>query len=201
MRSLTLFSPLAILLAGCGGSAGPLVAPNYDSSSMSAAAIAQYDKNGNGSIDGAELDAIPSLKFSLAAIDTNTDKAITADELKARFDSYTASGIGALGVSCTVKLNGKELAGAVVTFKPEDCMKGTVPTGTGITNAEGGTAIVPEGKPGMPCGLYKITVSKIEAGGSEQLPARYNSKSILGREIMSDARGGSPVFELNLTSP
>ena len=192
----------AAFVVGCGDRpGGPISAPSYDAGAMAAAALSQYDKNGNGSIDGAELDAVPSLKFALAVIDTNKDKAVSADELKARFEAYKAAGVGAIGVSCDVKLNGKPLVGAVVTFVPEECMKGSVKGGTGTTRDDGSTPIAAEGLPGMPCGLFKITVSKIEAGGSEQIPARYNAKTILGREVFADPRGGSPSIELNLTSP
>ena len=200
MRSTGPIAFVTALLAGCGGgTGGPIAAPSYDAAAMAQAAISQYDKNGNGVIDGTELDAVPALKFSLAVIDT--DKAVSADELKARFEAYKASGVGAVGVSCTVKMNGQPLTKAVVTFVPEECMKDSVKGGTGTTRDDGSTPIATGGMPGMPCGLYKITVSKIEAGGSEQIPARYNAKSILGREVFADPRGGSPNFELNLTSP
>ena len=202
MRTSVPIAIVAALVVGCGDRpGGPISAPSYDAGAMADAAISQYDKNGNGSIDGAELDAIPSLRFALAVIDTNKDKAVSADELKARFEAYKATGVGAIGVSCNVKMNGKPLVGAVVTFAPEECMKGSVKGGTGTTRDDGSTPIAADGLPGMPCGFYKITVSKIEAGGSEQVPARYNAKTILGREVFAEPRGGSPTIELSLTSP
>jgi hypothetical protein len=204
MRAFAWFAVFASpLLAGCGGGKNaPLSAPSYDPGGMAQAAIGQYDKNGNGSLEGAELDAVPSLKFALAGIDKNKDKAVSRDELTARFESYKAADVGALGVSCTVRLNGVPVAGAVVTFVPEDCMKGTVKGGSGTSGDDGITEIQGEGGvPGLAYGLYKITVSKKNAAGGEELPARYHAQTILGREVFADARGGSPTIELNLTSP
>jgi hypothetical protein len=203
MRAFAWFALFAFpLLAGCGGKNASLSAPSYDPSGMAQAAVSQYDKNGNGSLEGAELDAVPSLKFALAAIDKNKDKAISRDELTTRFEAYKAADVGALGVSCTVKLNSNILVGAVVTFVPEDCMKGTVTGGSGTSRDDGAVEIKGDGGvPGLSYGLYKITVSKKNAGGTEELPARYHAQTILGREVFADARGGSPTIELNLTSP
>ena len=196
------FAVFTAFLTGCGSPNSRLSAPSYDPSGMAQAAITQYDKNGNGGIDGPELDAIPALKFSLAAIDINKDKRISADELTARFESYKSSGIGALGVSVSVKMNGNILSGAIVTFVPEDCMKGSVKGGSGTSRDDGAAEIQGEGGvPGLPYGLYKITVSKKNASGAESLPPRYNAQTTLGREVFADPRGGSPTIELNLISP
>jgi hypothetical protein len=192
------FALLCAALAGCGGKNASLSAPSYDPAGMAQAAVSQYDKNANGSLDGAELDAVPALKFSLAAIDTNKDKAISLDELKARFESYKAANIGALGVSVLVKVNGTRMAGVTVTFVPEDCMKGTAKGGTGTSRDDGAAEIQSDGVPGLALGLYKITASKKGASGAEELPARYNSATTLGREVVADPRGGTPTIELDL---
>ena len=197
MQRVALFV-VCVAAAGCGGKNAPLSAPSYDPGAMAQAALSQYDKNGNGSIDGAELDACPALKNSLAAIDKNKDKALSADELTARFEAYKTANIGALGVSCQVKLNGNDLAGAVVTFVPEDCMKGTVKGGKGTSREDGAVEIQGDGGvPGLALGLYKITVSKVGPGG-EEIPAKYNTQTTLGREVFADPRGGSPTIELNV---
>ena len=191
---------LCAALAGCGGKSAPLSAPTYDPAGMAQAAVSQYDKNGNGRLDGAELDAIPALKLSLAAIDTNKDKAISLDELTTRFESYKAANVGALGVSVTVRVNGTRMGGVAVTFVPEDCMKGTATGGSGTTGDDGAAAIQSDGVPGLPLGLYKITLSKKGASGNEELPARYNAQTTLGREIVADPRGGTPTIELDVST-
>jgi hypothetical protein len=200
MQRSAVFALCVAVAAGCETKNASLSAPSYDPSGMAQAAIAQYDKNGNGKIEGAEL-AVPALKFSLAAIDKNTDKAITADELTTRFEAYKSANIGALGVSCQVKLDGNKLVGAVVTFVPEDCMKGTIKGGQGTSGDDGAVEVKGDGGvPGLPVGLYKITVSKKGGGGAEEIPAKFNAQTTLGREVFADPRGGSPTIEVNLTS-
>ena len=48
---------------------------------------------------------------------------------------------------------------------------------------------------GLAAGLYRIRVTK--AGAS--IPARYNTQSTLGREVLTDARSGEARIDLNLT--
>jgi hypothetical protein len=191
---------LFVLATGCAGPNAPLTAPEYDPDAMADAALKQFDGNGNGTIEGVELNACPALKAAMPAIDKNKDKAISRDELVERFRSYKEAGVGAVSVSCTVRLNGQPLEGATVTFVPEDCMKGTVKGGSGATDAEGVAQVKGEGGlPGLPLGLYRVTVSK-SSGGSEQIPARYNAQTTLGAEIATGSRGTGSI-EFNLTSP
>jgi hypothetical protein len=168
---------------------------------MARAALKQFDRNGNGTIEGAELDGCPALKKALAVFDKNGDRAISADELAERFRAYKAAGIGAVGVSCLVRLNGHPIEKAVVRFVPEDCMNGATTSGTGTSDADGVAVIAgDDGTPGLPYGLYRITVSLTANGGSEVIPARYNTSTTLGREIGPDPRGVSTI-ELDLKSP
>jgi hypothetical protein len=186
---------------GCSGSHGPLAVTPYDPDAMADAAMAQFDHNGNGKIDGAELDRCLALKLSLAAIDSNKDKGISLDELKERFRAYQSAGVGLVAVGCTVKLNGAPIEGAVVTFIPEDCMLGRVKGGSGTTDADGSAEILGEGgTPGLAYGLYKVTVAPRPEGTSDEIPARYRTPSELGREVYPDARGGFPSIEINLKS-
>lgn len=202
MRPHATAALLAVLATtGCGSKDPPLSAPSYDPDGMARAALQQYDKNKNGKIDGAELDACPALKGALAVIDTNKDKGVSVDELTERFRGYESAGIGAVGVSGVVTLNGDPLGGAVVTFVPEDFMKGSIKGGSGTSDAGGAVAVTGEGGvPGLACGMYKVTVSKRSAGGGEELPARYHTATTLGWEVPADGRGGGPL-ELRLTSP
>jgi hypothetical protein len=200
MRTLVLVVLLAA--AGCSGSSATLPpAPSYSPEAMADAALQQFDTNHNGTIEGAELDACPALKGALADIDKNKDKALSRDELVERFTAYKNRGANAIGVGCVVKLNGQMLSGASVKFVPEECMKGSIRGGTGTSDASGNVKLVLDGgdyMPGLQCGLYKIVVSKSGPGG-EELPAKYNTQTTLGREVCTAGRGGGNNIELNLT--
>jgi hypothetical protein len=198
MRPLPAALFACALAAGCGGGRPAAVSPpSYDPEAMGRAAVKQYDRNGNGTIEGAELDACPGLKRSLAAVDKNGDKAVSADELADRFKAYQSTGVGAVNVPCKVTLNGNTLEGATVTFVPEDFMLGTVKGASGKTDANGYADLAPEGGGiGVPLGFYKITVTK----DGESIPARYNTLTTLGAEVNADARGNRNV-ELHLKSP
>jgi hypothetical protein len=187
---------------GCGGSNTPGSPPAYDPDALARAAITQFDRNGNGTIEGSELDACPSLKSALAAIDKNKDKAISQDELAERFKAYKATNLTTTSFTCIVRLNGQPLDGATVTFVPEDFLKGTITGGSGKSDASGSVAVTMDGTTtsGLPYGLYRITVSKKSAGGAEAIPARYANGTALGREVSPDPRGGT-VIELALTAP
>ncbi|MDB5307820.1 MAG: hypothetical protein JWO38_2022 [Gemmataceae bacterium] len=184
--------------AGCRGPNGPVSTPSYDADGMARDAIRLYDRNGNGTIDGTELDACPGLKPVAAA---DKDKALTRDELAERFRSYEKAGVGASGVACKIRLNGKPLDGANVSFVPEEFMQGRVKGAKGVSTADGLVQLVGEGgAPGLACGVYKITVSHKTADGTEQIPPRYNAQTTLGWEVNNDPRANRQV-ELNLKAP
>jgi hypothetical protein len=159
---------------------------------MAKAAITDYDKNKNGNLDAAELEACPALAESLASIDKNGDKQLSADELTERFAAYQKAAAGAIAVACEVRMNGMPLANATVTFTPEACMLGTIMGGSGTTDKGGILQLNgPSGAPGLPCGLYKITVSQKPNGTTELIPEKYNTKTTLGREVYTDGRSGN----------
>jgi len=170
---------------------------------MAAAALKDHDKNSNGSIEGSELDAVPALKSSLTQIDKNGDKKLSSDELKARFEAYKSLGAGAVAIGVDVSLNGEPLQGAIVTFTPEACMLGTVKPATGTTSDIGSISdfkLDGSSYPGLPCGLYKITVSKKDESGKETLQEKYVSGTALGGEFFEGGRGSSSTIILKLTS-
>ena len=187
---------IPVVAAGCSsGTVSTLPPPEYDADAVAQAALTQLDMNRNGQIEGAELDACPALKLVLSAVDSNGDKGLSAAELKKRVELYSRQGLVAL--TCTITLDGKPLAGATVTFDPEPFLTGLRPAtattdetgmaGTFHADGRSGTGLV--------AGLYRIRVTK--AGTS--LPARYNSQSTLGREVLTDARVGEARIDLTLT--
>lgn len=194
---------LTLVALGCGSSESAPPPPQYDADAAAQAALADYDKNKNGSIDSSEAAACPALKEAFKAIDTSRDGQLSGDELKARFTRYgaVAGGMGTIAVPCKVTLDGAPLAGAAVRLVPERCMGDTFKAASGTTDDSGQVTLKPEteGWAGVYPGLYKVTVSKPDAGGKETLPARYNAQTMLGREVFED-RGVSAPIDLKLTS-
>jgi hypothetical protein len=198
----TLFAALLLAAAGCSGSSATLPpAPDYSPEVMADAALQQFDANKNGTIEGAELDACPALKAALPSIDKNGDKALSREELVARFAAYRRSGATVMTVACVVRRKGQPLAEAVVKFVPEECMKGSIKGASGSSDAGGNVKLSVDGgnyMPGLQCGLYRIVVTKTGPGGGETLPEIYNTNTTLGREVFSAGRGGTSI-ELDLT--
>lgn len=185
--------------AGCGGPNAPLSAPGYDADAMTRSALDLYDKNGNGTIEGAELDGSPALKSALTGIDTNKDKKLSADELKARFEAYRGQAAGIVGVAVTVTQDGSPLPGAELTFTPEPFMGDTVGEATARTGDDGGVTgftVRGESAPGLPCGMYRVKVSKPGPNGQETIPARFNAQTTLGCEVFTGRTGTRLDFNL-----
>lgn len=184
------------VLAGCAEPPPPRAAAPHDPDAMAAAALREYDRDGNGALNGPELDACPAVREALPEIDKDGDGAASGAELAARFRSYRA---GTVAVACTVTLGKKPLVGAVVTFTPEGFMGGVGAAGAGTTDKSGRTIIEVPGAAGLTPGMYRITVSKkaTTKAGAEQVPAKYNARTTLGREVAAGGRSG-PV-ELALT--
>ena len=193
------FSTLGVALfaVGCSSPEPPSVsAPKFDPDAMVAAAIKEFDKNSNGTIEGDELNACPALKASLALFDKNNDKKISADELKARFAGYAASGVGTTSANIHVLLDGQPLVGATVTLTPEACMGGAVKSATGTTTGDGTVLdFTIDGKtlPGLQIGLYRVSVAKSD------LPDKL-AKQLLGCEIFDSGRDGGGQIEFKLSS-
>ncbi len=194
MRPLLRVVPGLILLAGCSTAPPAVEVPppaTFDAEAMTARAMADYDRNKNGFLEGSELDACPALKGSLIGIDTNRDGKISRDELKARFESYAAANTAMMTATVTVTLDGSPLANATVQFVPEPCMGEAAKEVTAKTGADGTTsAFTFDGQEyqGLPLGLYKV---KVTAAG-KTLPTRYNTQSTLGAEV-SGGRGTKPL--------
>ncbi|WP_439629427.1 carboxypeptidase-like regulatory domain-containing protein [Gemmata sp.] len=162
---------------------------------MARSAMAQFDKNVNGSIEGPELDACPGLKALAANLDVAPDGKLTADRLKARFETYRS--VGAMGFPVRVTLDGTPLADAVVVLTPEEFMGGVTDPATGKTGPDGTVSNYAVGGrelPGLPPGVYRIAVTK----DGVAVPERYNAKTALGCEVSGGGRGGNSGLDLKL---
>jgi hypothetical protein len=189
---------ICLLAAGCSDPArSPISAPSYDPDAITKKCLAEFDENKDGVLAGGEIDRSPALKQAVPFIDTNKDKRLSGDELSKRFQMYQTNAAGAVGVSVRV-LNGEvPIEGAVVTFIPEEFLKDTIQGGSGTTDKTGTATITGEGSkiPGLPAGLYRITVVK----GTEISP-RYSQTSTLGREIAAGGGRdtGSATFDIQV---
>jgi hypothetical protein len=193
-----------LAVVGCSGRPAAISPPDIDPDKLAAAAVEQYDQNGDAVIDGQELESAPSLRFSRERIDANRDGKILPDEI-AQFaqQHWIDSPVGIVRVHCVVNFKGRPLDGATVTLEPENFMQGAVSPASGVTR--GGTAaldVSDEARPhpnahGAQTGLYLVRISKV-VNGKETIPAKYNDQTVLGCEIARRASymPGPIVFNL-----
>jgi hypothetical protein len=202
MSPLRVAGLLAVALAGCTSNPTALneaSTPNYDPDGIARAILTEFDKDGDGSIDQREAGACPALQAAFAEIDTNRDRKLSADELRARAEAYAKTPTGSVAVGCTVTVGGQPLTGATVTFVPEACMGGAIKEATGKTDEAGRCDVFQiDGKSfrGLAAGLYKVRVTK----EGVNLPARFNAETVLGREVFHNPRRGEATIDLNLPS-
>ena len=186
---------------GCGGGPAVIKAPEFDPVGIGKAAIAQYDSNGDGAIAGDELEAAQSIKSAMKGLDSDQDKRVTADEITQFVSGWQDSGVSLINLTCEVRMSGKPLEGATITYVPEEFMGGSVTTATGETDIDGLAGLKCEyakqnGFPdGMSLGFYKVSVSK-QDGGNEAVPSKYNSSTTLGRVVCENDRINNLEFNL-----
>lgn len=200
MERLRLGVVAALLLtamAGCSGK-GRVDMPSLSPQAAGRQALSEYDTNKDGFIDGAELDQCPGLKAALARIDKNGDGRLVADEIAARLVQYQEDKVALTFVIAAVTINGQPLKAAEVTLVPEKFMGSAVKPARGVTDDKGLCTFATDGEEldGAHSGVFRVTVSKKDAGGQETLPARYNRSTTLGTEVWIGAR----EIPLNLKS-
>ena len=194
------------LIAGCTSQPSRVVPPSISPQQAAQTAMAEYDTNGDGVLDSAELEKSPALKSALKDIDKDGDGKISSDEIAKRIEQWQASRIGLMPFSCRVTLDGKPLAEATVTLVPEKFLGSNVQPATGVTG-EQGMAMLSVAKDkladpklsGVHVGLYRIEVSK-QQGGSETIPARYNVNTQLGQEVAQGVAVLQGPLPLNIKS-
>jgi hypothetical protein len=149
-----------------------------------------YDTNKDGVISGEELQKAPAIKASLALMDLNGDRAVTAEEINSRVSQWRQSKIGEMPVRCKVLLDGTPIADARVTFEPESFMGGSVHPATGVTDADGIAAMsIPKQHladsryAGVSPGFYRI-IAEVSTNGITQ---RYTTGPRTGCEVALDA--------------
>ena len=180
------------MLISCGcrrGSEPPKIIPLV----AGKAAIKQYDANKAGTNSADELKKNPALKAEFKKVGSDN---VAAEKIAARIQSWLDSPEGVKSVHCAVRLNGRPLAGATVTFIPEEFLGVKLPTASATTDPRGKAVMSAAGSPPerlgvIFCGFYRVEISKKE-GGAETIPAKYNTQTTLGQEVAQDADG---IFE------
>jgi hypothetical protein len=176
--------------------------PPLDPAAIAKEAVSRYDANGDGKLDAKELKASPALCALLRTLkdhDAGHADSLTAEDIAARVNAWKQGGV-LFSNRTKVTLDGKPLADAVVTLEPEPYLGAAYHSSTGTTHAGGYAYIASaaEGHPGVYAGLYTVRISK-KVQGKETIPARYNEKSTLGREVAADVPDGEHLFNFDLT--
>lgn len=186
---------------GCGQRAERISVPSYSAGSAASAAVAKYDENGNGAIDGAELLKSGALQSALPRIDKDGDGKLTAEEISERISTYNSFDIGLMARTCVINLDGRPLANANVRFEPEEFMLNSISPAVGVTDDAGRVSVRKEGSeyPAMQIGMYKIKISRRD-GETETIPAQFNADTLLGVEIAPDIPEQERGFVLDLKS-
>jgi hypothetical protein len=164
------------------------VYPPGISSTAGPDAVAMFDADKDGRIDGAELDKCPGLKAALSRVDP-ANQGVTADMIAARIKAWKDCKVGRMSVSCRVTHNGQPLAGAEVKFVPEKFLGAEIKPATGKTDQNGMAMMSVQTKgpgdpPGVPPGFYRVEVTS----PSLNIPAKYNTETTLGQEVALDNR-------------
>jgi len=201
---------VAIAVSGCGRGT---VRPMEIASDAGTQAVAKFDANKDGVLDYRELARAPGLQAGLAKIKKLGGRhaepsekqllgaTITAEEIDARIKQWKAHGTGRIAVNCRVMKSGRPLANAEVKFVPEEFLGPGLSTGTGTTDANGNAKVSQpsrgSGDPanGMSPGFYRVEITK-----GNEIPAQYNTATILGQEVAVDAIGistGGVAFDLD----
>ena len=178
--------------------------PPLDAAAIAQEAMRRYDANGDGKLDAKELAAAPPLGAMLHTIkehDASHADSLAAEDIATRVAAWKKS-LGVLfAARSRVTLDGKRLADAVVTWEPEPYLGPAYHPSSGTTNKSGYAYIssAVDGFQGIFPGLYTVRISR-KVQGKETLPACYNEKSTLGREVASDMSNWEDFGNFDLKS-
>ncbi|HYO24673.1 MAG TPA: hypothetical protein VEQ85_06955 [Lacipirellulaceae bacterium] len=190
-------------VAGCGSKSSPVLdRPDVDAAGVASAIVAQFDGNGDASLDTSELKKCPPLAQFATNYDADKNGALNAEEISARLERLCGSSAAYGSFECAVTLAGRPLTGATVKLRPLEAFKGSLPAAEGTTNDQGVTtpAIsslelpkqLADARLAFP-GLYHVEITS----PTSTLPARYNTASELGCEFDPSSRGGTSArFDL-----
>ncbi len=192
-----------LAIAGCSDVPEPPPRFQIDPQQAAQEAMKLYDRNGDGALDAKELTASPPLRELLKHLKEKSPghpDSLTAEDISGRLEEWVKAPATLCSGMVTVYLDGKRLEAATVTYDPEPFLGPSYHWHQGQTNAAGMAVLDPELQeyPGdIYVGLYRVRISK-RVNGKESLPARYNTESELGREVVTQGDSHENVmFRLN----
>ncbi|MBX3434509.1 MAG: hypothetical protein KF847_14405 [Pirellulales bacterium] len=204
-RSLARGLPAAVaaLSLGCSGKPAAIAPVAISAGRAGEAAIAAYDRDGDGCLNDAELAAVPALALYKEKYDADNSGCISAGEIADRIASWRNQGVGLRTLAIDVLLDDRPLVGAEVRMIPEEYLGDGPQEATGRTDASGTAkmSVAPEHLPeaarqarmlGVLGGTYRIAVSHPRI----KLPQRYVDGAALGDEIARDTIGDRIVLKL-----
>lgn len=180
--------------------------PDFDPSSAAAAAIEQYDSDGDGQLSQAEFTNSPALAKAAAQFDGNGDGVMSEEEIAARLQSWVESKAALHVLPVQVHWRGQGLADATVRFIPEEFLGQAFHPAEAVTDYSGLANMVhaPEHRPdptfnqGVATGLYRVEITK-KVDGKEIIPPKYNTETTLGQEVAQGAAGmGQQILSFDL---
>jgi hypothetical protein len=202
--TLIVVGPVLACFIGCEGHEIYIKSRRFDPVAAGRAAIAEYDSDGDGKLTGIELDRCPGLKAAINQIDPSGNQGITAETIAARVWVWLDSKLGAMALRCRLLHNGRPLPNAEVKFVPEAFLGSTPRTTTASTNKDGVAEFTKtppklgDVRASLSPGFYRIEITK----HGEEIPAKYNTNTVLGQEIAMDAewiaKYGNQSIEFNL---
>ena len=174
VRVRILLCGLAVALGGCGGDAFTTV--ELTPKTASQAAMVKLDRNQDGKLDRDELKAAPGLELALDRVDTDSDAAVSAEELTSRLAAY-ASQSDLIALVVLVTHRGKQVSGAEITIAPEPFMGDGYVVFSGTTDSRGECNPTATGGsfPGLPLGFYTVRICHGDHG-----------ESLFGLEVAED---------------
>lgn len=180
------FMGLFVICVGCSRGPSRVHPPKINASAAGTKAVELFDANKDGKISGEELDKCPGLKAALSRVDTSGTGDVTAGMITTRIKVWQKSRTGRMSFSCQVKKNGRPLQGAEVKFVPESFLGENIKEAIGTTDRNGMAMINIPGvtPPGVAPGMYRVEITK----NGVNIPAKYNTETILGQEVASDAQ-------------
>jgi hypothetical protein len=186
---MILMGMILAAVGGCEPQPPPVRQMKYDQYASAKKAMELFDTNKDGVISGDELDKTPGLNAALTVLGTDREKGVNPEQIEKRIKSWIKSKIGRQTVSCSVYRNGEPLSGAKIKFLPEPFLPEIKDIGEGKTSTSGMAMITwpttqgPNGlPPGIGPGIYRVEITK----DGEDIPAKYNTETILGQEISQD---------------
>jgi len=199
-----------IVLCSCVGCWGRPDAPDWPALKPADAArkaMELYDTNKDGVIDAEEIKRSPALMEAVlpaegeskTPMDENGDGRLTEEEIRERVAAWLRTVTPIETQSTIVTLGGRPLQGATVTYEPEPFLSPPLESTSAVTDENG--YCFPKGQdakfPGIYVGLYRVRISK-QVDGKETILPRYNTETILGKEVASDAPSTHRLLEFHL---